>query len=137
MTLRDPAFVEAYWKRQMGLQLDPGKLPAGIYCTMRTDPAGVELFRRNGVLVICSPEDCADQVAAGIRGLGIEAIFSTSFIAGLLGPRATVVLGPAHAAYADDASFRGTAADHCRLLRTDEAHKLEEFGRALSPLEQE
>lgn len=108
-----------------------------VTCTIQQLYLGAQFFRRDGFLIIASPQYLADSIAAGVSDLPLQKIFSVEFVERLLGSRVEKILGPAHVSYADSSTFRPSPIVSCRSLTPDDAAIGQKFAAALTAAELE
>jgi GNAT superfamily N-acetyltransferase len=129
--------IDRYWAAEMGLGPDFKPEAPAVICTVQQLYSGVQLFHRNGFLVVASPRRLIDFIATSVRDLPIGKIFSVEFVQRLPAPGIERILGPARVSYADSSTFRLSPTISCRLLTPDDAAICQSFTEALSVAEVE
>jgi GNAT superfamily N-acetyltransferase len=124
--------VDRYWAAEMGVGTEFKVSASAITCTTQQLYSGVQLFQRDGFLVVASPQHLTDFIAARIGNRPVAEIFSIEFVERLLGSRLEKILGPARVSYADRSTFRPAPTVSCRLLTPDDAVICRTFAAALS-----
>jgi GNAT superfamily N-acetyltransferase len=127
--------IDRYWATEMGTGPDFMHTTSEVICTAQQLYSGVQLFHRDGFLVVASPQHLVDFIATRVRDLPIRNIFSVEFVERLLVPGIEKILGPAHVSYADSSTFNPSPIVSCRLLTPEDSAICQSFTTALSTTE--
>jgi GNAT superfamily N-acetyltransferase len=127
--------IDRYWATEMGTGSNFMRNTSEVICTAQQLYSGVQLFHRDGFLVIASPQHLVDFITTSIHGLPVRNIFSVEFVGRLLGSGIERILGPAHASYADSSTFNPSPIVFCRLLTPEDSAICQSFTEALSAAE--
>jgi RimJ/RimL family protein N-acetyltransferase len=137
MTPANQQEVDRYWAAEMGVASEFGSIDPGVHSTIQQIYSGAQLFRRHKTIIIASPPHWAEIIAARVRGVAADQVFSVEFVRRLLCPEAEKVIGPAEVNYADRSMFHGTSTAGCRLLTFDDLPIRHTLADALSSAELE
>jgi GNAT superfamily N-acetyltransferase len=116
--------IERFWAQDLGLS--SGFNTQQVCCTIQHLYSGVQMFRRDGRVVIAVPEALHESIQSAICGLSPAELFSVEWLQYVLGRQAERILGPAEVNYADETSFRSGATEDGRALSDldSEAYRL-------------
>jgi GNAT superfamily N-acetyltransferase len=137
MTPANQQEIDRYWAAEMGGASEFEAFSPEVQCTIQQIYSGVQLFRRDGSIIIASPSQYAEVIAARVRGMAVDQVFSVEFVLHLLCPKTEIVIGPADVSYADQSTFRGASTTGCRLLTLDDLPIRRALADALSSAELE
>src|SRR5882672_2700270 len=129
--------IERFWSRELGSAAEVLSGAPGLHCTTQRIYNGVQLFRREGRVIVAAPPSLSDFVAVNLRGLGPDQAFSVRFVERVLSPYLDRMIGPAHVGYADHSTFLAKRTKACRLLSTEDAADYQTFAACLSSAELE
>ena len=127
--------IDRYWATEMGTGPDFMHNTSEVICTAQQLYSGVQLFQRDGFLIVASPQHLVEFIATKVRDLPIRSIFSVQFVERLLVPGIEKILGPAHVSYADSSTFNPSPIVSCRLLTPEDSAICQSFTKALSTAE--
>jgi GNAT superfamily N-acetyltransferase len=127
--------IDRYWATEMGTGPEFMHNTSEVICTAQQLYSGVQLFHRDGFLVVASPQHLVDFIATRVRDLPIRNIFSVEFVERLLVSGVEKILGPAHISYADSSTFNPSPIGSSRSLTPEDSAICQSFTTALSTAE--
>src|SRR5207248_8950354 len=125
--------IERFWAQELGI--DSGCNALQICCTIQHLYVGVQMFRRDGQVVIAVPQALHESFQDAIDNSDSEELFSVEWLQGVLGSTVVRILGPAEVHYADDTSFRSEITESDRMLSESDREAYRLFRAALDPKE--
>jgi GNAT superfamily N-acetyltransferase len=133
MNDRTRRVVEAFWTHDLGAESGFATLP--VSCTVQRLYNGVQIFRRDGAIVIAAPPEKHQYIRDSLSGLSSEELFSVDWLQRVLGPDLEKIRGPAELFYADETSFRPAAKMEARTLSDSDLPGYRILEGALDPKE--
>ena len=127
--------VEAFWAHDLGAESGFASLP--VSCTVQRLYNGVQIFRRDGAIVIAVPPEKHEYIRGTLRGLSPQELFSVEWLQRVLGPDVEKILGPAEVFYADETSFCPADTMLARSLSQSDLPAYRTLEGALAPKESE
>jgi GNAT superfamily N-acetyltransferase len=127
------AAIEKYWAQEFGFASGFGELQ--ICCKVQHLYSGVQMFRRDRLLIIAVPPELHDLFQDAIDHSNSKDLFSVDWLQSVLGSRAEKIIGPALVYYADETTFDSKVTDGDRMLADSDSDAYRDLQSALNATE--
>lgn len=127
--------ADAFWAHDLGAESGFATLP--VSCTVQRLYNGVQIFRRDGAIVIAVPPEKHEHIRDSLSGLSPDELFSVEWLQRVLGPDIEGIRGPAEVFYADETSFRPADTMQARALSQSDLPAYRILEDALDPKDSE